>query len=134
MRMDIIVKGVQRMDGEKHEIVQQNNSAKVKPVMNQSGKEVGKFRDRNEISPAFQKRITELAKEVKDLKNKQRTRFSTGEFLLLVDIREVGDFETSVTETEELNNVMVKYMNKNQKWVPLRAMKTFITKKMGHTT
>ena len=25
-------------------------------------------------------------------------------------------------------------MNKNQKWVPLRAMKTFIRKKMGHTT
>ena len=24
--------------------------------------------------------------------------------------------------------------NKNQKWVPLRAMKTFIRTKMGHTT
>ena len=24
--------------------------------------------------------------------------------------------------------------NKNQKWDPLRAMKTFIRKKMGHTT
>ena len=27
-----------------------------------------------------------------------------------------------------------EYSNKNQKWVPLRAMKTFIRKKMGHTT
>ena len=68
MRMDIIVKGAQRMDGENHEIVQQNNSAKVKPIMNQSEKEVGKFRDGNEISSAFQNRITELVKEVKDLK------------------------------------------------------------------
>ena len=25
-------------------------------------------------------------------------------------------------------------VNKNKKWVPLRAMKTFIRKKMGHTT
>ena len=38
---------------------------------------------------------------------KRRTQFSTGKFLLLVDIsEEVGDFETSVTETEELNNIM----------------------------
>ena len=91
------------MDGENHETVQQNNShcAKVKPIMNQSKKEVAKFRDRNEISSAFQNRITELVREVKDLKN------STGKFLLLVDVsEEVGDFEKSVTETEELNNVM----------------------------
>ena len=47
--MDIIVNGVQRMDGENHEIVQQNNSDKVKTIMNQSEKEVGKFRDRNKI-------------------------------------------------------------------------------------
>ena len=26
------------------------------------------------------------------------------------------------------------HYNKNQKWVSLRAMKTFIRKKMGHTT
>ena len=25
-------------------------------------------------------------------------------------------------------------INKNKKWVPLRAMKTFVRKKMGHTT
>ena len=25
-------------------------------------------------------------------------------------------------------------VNKNKKWAPLRAMKTFITKKIGHTT
>ena len=66
MCMDIIVTRVQRMDGEGHETVQQNNSAKVKPIMNQSAKEVGKFRDRNEIS---MNRITKLVSEIKDLKN-----------------------------------------------------------------
>ena len=43
IRMDIIVKGVRRMDGENHEIVQQNNSAKVKPIMNQSEKRGGEI-------------------------------------------------------------------------------------------
>ena len=43
MRMDTIVKGVQRMDGENHETVQQNNSAKVKPIMNKSEKRGGEI-------------------------------------------------------------------------------------------
>ena len=50
----------------------------VKLIMNQSEKEVGKFRDRNEISSSFQNRITELVRKVKYLKNKRRTRFSIG--------------------------------------------------------
>ena len=29
---------------------------------------------------------------------------------------------------------MLDWTNKKQKWVPLRAMKTFIRKKIGHTT
>ena len=43
IRMDIIVKRVQRMDGENHETVQQNNSAKVKAIMNQSEKRGGEI-------------------------------------------------------------------------------------------
>ena len=36
-------------------------------------------------------------------------------------------------------NIAIRYFdeyqfNKNKKWVPLRAMKTFIRKDMGHTT
>ena len=34
-------------------------------------------------------------------------------------------------EEEEKNE---KKLNKNQKWDPLRAMKTFIRRKVGHTT
>ena len=39
----------------------------------------------------------------------------------------------NVSYTGERQNVMYR-KNNNQKWVPLRAMKTFIRKKMGHTT
>ena len=33
-----------------------------------------------------------------------------------------------------LRLVKINKNNKNQKWDPLRAMKTFIRRKMGHTT
>ena len=46
----------------------------------------------------------------------------------MVDVR--GDFLRSPHGTTP---VAVK-SNKNEKWDPLRAMKTFIRKKVGHTT
>ena len=35
---------------------------------------------------------------------------------------------------KEYVDLSVLFVNKNKKWVPLRAIKTFIRKKMGHTT
>ena len=43
--------------------------------------------------------------------------------------------KTAFVTVDGLYNFKVMpYGNKNQKCVPLRAMKTFIRKKMGHTT
>ena len=47
----------------------------------------------------------------------------------MVDVQ--GDFYGRHTAQHQLQSVKA---NKNKKWVPLRAMKTFVRKKMGHTT
>ena len=46
--------------------------------------------------------------------------------------RELGMCPTFLASKETY--MILRSLNKNQKWVPLRAMKTFIRKKMGHTT